>query len=178
MSTQITDPIEAARLPPAIPLYLNLDLTAAGTIARDLLAHVDDEASLERIHLSHIVGPIPANITPHMSSWYQTHIRPVRDAAFHAVNRVFIERADPARGVDFFLENKLGFLEENLLKEKLACYERQTDKNRTMAQTIATLEAGLARDEAQYDRRKAALGRAGKPLNRPLNYSRWKLAPH
>lgn len=168
MSTETNDQKVTTVRPKAIEDYLNLNLETPGDIAKDLLTHVDDEARHEAIHLSDIVGPLPANLTPHMSGWYQTHIRAVRDMAFHAVNNLFIERADPRKGNEFLLEVKLGFLEETLLKDRLACYEKHAEQNRTTAQTIAELEARIARDEERYNRRKAELGRDGKPLNRPL----------
>src|SRR6185437_16228100 len=100
---------EDAPVPPAaLEAYLQLDLTAGGSIGHSLLEGVAKEAAQSEIVLSDILGRLPAHLTPHMSDWYLMHIAPVRDLAVHAVSSLFRGQSDRNKGDGFLLQCRLG----------------------------------------------------------------------
>ncbi|HKO20809.1 MAG TPA: hypothetical protein VJU82_18185 [Acidobacteriaceae bacterium] len=157
-------------VPAALQDYVNLDLKQDGAVAKNLLARVDSEASLDKIDLSELVGTQPANVTPEMSDWYQMYIESPRSMALHAVSLLFKERSDPAKGEGFLSQTRLGSLEEGLLRRKLQVYQDHAQKNVATAERIAELERKISEDGHKYDVRKAQLGRDAKLLNRPLYF--------
>jgi hypothetical protein len=167
------DDVETKKIPVEVEDYLGLDLAKAGTLASDLMGHVDDEAKRaieeHKVALADIVGPHPAHLTQKMLLWYQSSIESRRKSALDAVIQLFKDRSDTDKGVGFILEARLSTLREQYLRAKLKIFQEHRERNHTRSQEIADLSSKVREEEHRYRYRKQELGgRDAVVLNRTL----------
>lgn len=162
---------QADDTPSAIADYLDTDFSGQSAIATQLLAGLDNKSQNDELTLSDIIGPQPANVTPHMETWYNNWIATKREPALHSVMQLAKERCEASKGEGFLLPIRLGSFDEELLINKRKCYKDHKDKFNATSQKIAALEKTLSSTQQQYNVRKAQLGgREANILNRPLYF--------
>jgi hypothetical protein len=168
MSAEIKDRMAEVETPLAVIDYVELDLRPSGAIANALNEQLIVEAGYDELELSDIIGPQPANITPHMEAWYMSHIDSRRRQALQAVTQMCRERCKLGEGEGFFLPVRLGALNEELLQGKRRCYQNHRDRHQVASQRVAALEAEIADAQRHYGNRRAQLGREAHVTRNPL----------
>lgn len=158
-------------VPATLQAYLELELGTEGSVAQALYSRVGDDAALQEIDLSDIVGPVPANFTPQMRGWYQLRVAPTRDEALKALSLIFSEQEVDEGVHGFLLQSRVAALQDDLLIDKRRCYQLIAERFRTDTDTIAGLDDEIRSDKAKFNTMRAELGREPRILNRPIYWA-------
>lgn len=163
---------EPAGDPAAVARYLALDFSPTSEAARDLMARVVREDGRAAIDLQDIAGPLPADITMQMGSWYQTYVHPLRVPALQAICQRYEAATDQSDAVAFLPQARQSKLDEELLKAKRDLYNNMVARFRSKNEEIRDKKKKLVEAEREYRSRRMELGgRDAKPLRKVRYYS-------
>lgn len=147
--------------------YGNLSLEISGTLARELLAQAQEEASQTDIRLTseHYANvDNPSNCTPRMAAWYQRHIAALRRAAIADVRADF-DKSKYGQGVSgFFYE----FERDRIEAEKFTNIRTEREAFQADNAAIQLIEEYNS-VRADYESKKADKGRDALEW-RPVTY--------
>jgi len=158
----------APSMPESLKAYLDINCALAGSIAKDLMDRVDDEAAKDEIALTNIEGDTPANLTNEMENWYRSYISPDRGAALHAICQAYRDQAEPGKADGFILPLRLGTLDERHLSDKLKFYKDHAERFHSQSQEIVETHKKLLDATHDYETKKAMHGRDAVITNRVL----------
>lgn len=154
---------------PQLEAYCALDFSAQGPTAQSLMEQVDNEAAEPEISLSDCVGPVPANLTHNMRSWYESAVLGMRNSALDGIV-AHLNSIDQSRhGNPVFYERDLDAArEDNVLAKRKSLADIRT-KNGSKYDDLAQLRADEVKARTRFETLRARHNREPKTTN-PLIY--------
>lgn len=153
-----------------IETYCSIDFSRSGEVCRELDSSIPIELNHTLITLSDHLGARPANLTPEMANWFDSHVRQARTSALDEVERQLANLDSRSHGSGVFLEREIWKARQEELKDKRDAERAEREARQKDYQDLDAQREEVAKLSARYEQKRNRYNREPQVPNRLLYF--------